>query len=120
MFQTEVDFCLPLGFVDEDGTLHRDGTMPRATGADEIQPLRDPRVQGNPAYLIVILLSRVVTRLGGVQHVTTKTIESKYATDLAYLQDLYNQLNGPPEGQPVMCPQCQHQFTAEPVLAGGS
>src|SRR5215471_21247227 len=105
MFRTEVEFTLPLGFIDDGGTLHRDGTMRRATGADEIQPLRDPRVQGNPAYLIVILLSRVVTRLGGVSHVSPKTIESLYATDLAYLQGHYNQLNGPPEGQPVVCPQ---------------
>jgi hypothetical protein len=120
MFRTEVDFRLPLGLVEEDGTLHRDGTMRRATGADEIQPLRDPRVQGNPAYLLVILLSRVVTRLGAVAQVTPKTIESLYATDLAYLQDLYNQLNGPPDAQPVVCPQCQHQFTAEPALVGGS
>jgi hypothetical protein len=120
MFRTEVDFCLPLGLVEEDGSLHREGTMRRATGGDEIQPLRDPRVQGNPAYLIIILLSRVVTRLGSVAHVTPKTIESLYATDLAYLQDLYNTLNGPPDGQPVVCPQCQHQFAAEPALVGGS
>jgi hypothetical protein len=120
MFQTEVDFTLPLGFIDETGTLHRDGTMRRATGADEILPLRDPRVQGNPGYLIIILLSRVVTRLGGVGQVTPKTIENLYATDLAYLQDLYNELNGPPDGQPVVCPQCQHHFSPEPALAGGS
>jgi hypothetical protein len=120
MFQTELDFTLPLGFIDESGTLHRDGTMRRATGADEILPLRDPRVQGNPGYLIVILLSRVVTRLGGVSQVTPKTIENLYATDLAYLQDLYNTLNGPPEMQTHVCPQCLHQFTPEPVLAGGS
>jgi hypothetical protein len=120
MFQTEVDFSLPLGFVDDSGTLHRDGTMRRATGADEILPLRDPRVQGNPAYLIVILLSRVVTRLGGIGQITPRTIENLYATDLAYLQDLYNQLNGPPDTQTVLCPQCQHQFSPEPALAGGS
>jgi hypothetical protein len=120
MFRTELDFSLPLGYVDETGTLHRDGTMRRATGADEILPLRDPRVQSNPAYLIVILLSRVVTRLGGADQITPKTIESLYATDLAYLQDLYNQLNGPPDGQSVVCPQCQHQFAAEPIMVGGS
>jgi hypothetical protein len=120
MFQTEVEFNLPLGFIDDSGLLHRDGVMRRATGADEILPLRDPRVQGNPAYLIVILLSRVVTRLGGVAQVTPKTIENLYATDLAYLQDLYNQLNGPPDSQAVVCPQCLHNFSPEPVLAGGS
>ncbi len=76
MFQTEVEFTLPLGYLDADGTLHRDGVMRLATAADEILPLKDPRVQQNPAYLIVILLSRVVTRLGGVGQVTPKVIES--------------------------------------------
>jgi hypothetical protein len=121
MFQTEVEFTLPLGYVDADGTLHREGIMRRATAADEILPLRDARVQTNPAYLVVILLSRVVARLGGVGQVTPKTIESLFATDLAYLQDLYNQLNSPSAGgAPVVCPQCQHQFTPEPVGLGGS
>lgn len=119
MFQTEIEFTLPCGYLDEEGTLHRAGTMRRATAADEILPLRDPRVQGNPAYLVVILLSRVVTRLEGVGQVTPKTIESLYATDLAYLQDLYNRLNAPPDGQPLtICPHCQQQFAAEPVVGG--
>src|SRR5689334_12694836 len=121
MFQTEVDFTLPLGYVDADGTLHREGTMRRATAADEILPLRDGRVQANPAYLVVILLARVVTRLGGVGQITPKTIESLFATDLAYLQDLYNQLNGPAgDQQAVVCPQCHHQFAPEPARLGGS
>jgi hypothetical protein len=121
MFETEVDFTLPLGYVDADGALHREGTMRRATAADEILPLRDPRVQGNPAYLVVILLSRVVTHLGGVGQITPRTIEGLFATDLAYLQDLYNQLNGPAgDGAAVTCPQCRHEFTPEAVAAGGS
>jgi hypothetical protein len=121
VFQTEVDFTLPLGFVDSEGTLHREGTMRRATAADEILPLRDDRVQGNPAYMVVILLSRVVTSLGGVGQITPKTIESLFATDLAYLQDLYNELNSPPETrEPVVCPHCSHQFTPEPASLGGS
>jgi hypothetical protein len=121
MFQTEVEFTLPCGYLDDEGTLHREGTMRRATAADEILPLRDPRVQGNPAYLVVILLSRVLTRLGGVGQITPKTIEGLFATDLAYLQDLYNQLNSPAEGRAaVACPQCHHEFTPEPVGPGGS
>src|SRR6476619_7223100 len=89
MFQTEIEFTLPCGYLDEDGTLHREGVMRRATAADEILPLKDPRVAKNPAYLVVILLSRVVTRLGGVEPITPKTIESLFTTDLAHLQDLY-------------------------------
>lgn len=93
MFQTEFEFTLPCGYLDEDGMLHKDGTMRRATAADEILPLKDPRVQKNPAYLVVILLSRVVMRLGVVSHINPKVIENLFATDLAYLQELYNQIN---------------------------
>lgn len=93
MFQTEFEFTLPCGYLDEEGTLHRDGVMRRATAADEILPLKDPRVQKNEAYLIVILLSRVLTRLGGVPAINPKVIEGLFATDLAYLQALYNRIN---------------------------
>jgi hypothetical protein len=93
MFQTEFEFKLPCGYLDEEGTLHRDGVMRRATAADEILPLKDPRVQKNEAYLVVILLSRVVTRLGSVAAINPKVIENLFATDLAFLQDLYNRIN---------------------------
>src|SRR5262245_56705029 len=93
MLQTEVEFVLPCGFADGDGTLHREGIMRRARAADEILPLGEPRVVKNPAYLVVILLSRVVTRLGALPAVNTKVIEGLYATDVAYLQDLYNTIN---------------------------
>lgn len=121
MFQTEFEFTLPCGYLDEDGTLHRDGVMRRATAADEILPLKDPRVQKNPAYLVVILLSRVVTRLGGVAHINPKVIENLYATDLAYLQDLYNEINQLSNGRSaVVCPHCQQPFELEQVGLGGS
>src|SRR5215510_13059061 len=92
-FQTEVDFELPKGYVDEAGTLHRRGVMRLATAADEILPLRDPRVQQNEAYLAVIVLARVIVRLGTLPEVHTGIIEGLYASDLAYLQRLYEQLN---------------------------
>src|SRR5947209_20541761 len=92
VFQTEVEFTLPFGYLDEDGTLHREGTMRLATAADEILPLKDPRVQANEAYLIVILLARVITELHGVSHINPKVIEGLYGADLAYLQGMYNQL----------------------------
>jgi hypothetical protein len=114
MFQTEFEFTLPCGYLDEDGTLHRDGVMRRATAIDEIAPLKDPRVAKNQAYLVVILLSRVVTRLGNVAQINPKIIENLYATDLAYLQKLYNRVNQLEEdGQTVVCPQCQHTFHPE-------
>ena len=120
MFQTEFEFTLPCGYLDEDGSLHRDGVMRRATAADEILPLKDPRVVKNPAYLVVILLSRVVTRLGGVAQINPKVIESLYATDLAFLQNLYNQINRLDEGQPsIVCPECRHEFQPELNGVGG-
>lgn len=123
MFQTEVEFHLPFGYVDPDGTLHRDGIMRLATAADEILPLKDARVQQNPAYLIVILLSRVLVRLGGVASITPKVVEGLYAADLAYLQRLYNEVNrldGDQARAPVTCPRCDHMFSAEEPDMGGS
>lgn len=105
MFQTEFEFQLPCGYLDEDGTLHRDGVMRRATAADEILPMKDARVQSNEAYLIVILLSRVVTRLGSVPMVNPKVIENLFATDLAYLQGLYNRINTFDQAADL-CPHC--------------
>jgi hypothetical protein len=92
-FQTEVEFELPKGYLDETGTLHRHGTMRLATAADEILPLRDPRVQQNEAYFVVIVLARVITRLGSLVDINTGVIEGLYASDFAYLQRLYDRLN---------------------------
>ena len=121
LLRTEFEFTLPCGFPDDEGTLHREGLMRRATAADEILPLRDPRVVKNPAYLSVILLSRVVTRLGGLTAINPKVIEGLYATDMAFLQDLYNRINQlDGRAQAVVCPQCQHEFRAEVAMPGGS
>jgi hypothetical protein len=121
VFQTEYEFKLPFGFVDEEGSLHRDGIMRLATAADEILPLKDPRVQANQAYLVVILLSRVVTRLGSVEQITPKVIEGLYAADLEYLQELYNRINRSGKtSQATVCPECSHSFETEMAFEGGS
>jgi hypothetical protein len=119
MLQTEFDFTLPCGYLDASGSLHRDGVMRRATAADEILPLKDPRVIKNPSYLIVILLARVISRIDGVEQINTKIIEDLYATDLAYLQKLYNRVNNleEPDVQ-AECPSCHNKFVPEP--AGGA
>lgn len=121
MFQTEHEFTLPLGFVDAEGNLHRDGVMRLATAADEILPLKDPRVLGNEAYLVIILLSRVITRLGSLAQVNPKVVEGFYAADLAHLQELYNRINRNGRSSvPVVCPHCEHRFETELDSAGGS
>ncbi|MGC4072987.1 MAG: hypothetical protein QM760_10785 [Nibricoccus sp.] len=119
MFQTEYPFTLPKGYVDENGALHREGIMRLATAADEILPLSDPRLEKNPAYLLIILLSRVVIKLGQVKQVTPKTIEGLFSEDLTYLQGVYNQMNGTGR-RPIaaVCPKCQHQYTLEANLLG--
>jgi hypothetical protein len=91
--QTEYPFTLPKGFVDQDGTLHRQGVMRLATARDEIEPLRDSRVKENEAYLTAIVLSRVITELGTLSQVTPKTIEGLFVSDLSFLQDLYRVIN---------------------------
>src|SRR5258706_8099929 len=99
-FQTEIEFELPKGYLDESGELHKRGSMRLATAADEILPLRDPRVQQNEAYLAVIVLARVTTRLGSVPDIHTGVIEGLYASDLAYLERLYEKLNAGDDAEP--------------------
>jgi hypothetical protein len=112
VLQTEYEFTLPLGYVDGDGAVHKQGVMRLATAGDEIAPYKDPRVQANPAYLAVILLSRV-TDLDGVA-VNPKVIEGLFAADLGHLQRLYNRINADgDEETAVTCPECGHRFTAE-------
>lgn len=115
--RTEFAFVLPRGYVDGSGTVHRDGVMRLATAKDEIVPQRDPRVHENEAYLTVLLLSRVITRLGGLADVHPGVIENMFASDLAFLQDLYRRVNQ--EGTTraaVSCPACKHDFELD--LAG--
>ena len=92
-FQTEFEFELPRGYVDQNGEVHKRGVMRLATAADEIMPLRDPRVQQNPGYMTIILLSRVVTKLGTLPSIHNKIIEGLFTNDMAFLQDLYQRIN---------------------------
>jgi hypothetical protein len=100
-FQTEVEFELPRGYLDATGILHRRGVMRLATAADEIVPLRDPRVQQNSAYISIIVLSRVVTRLGTLTDIDPRVIEGLFASDLDYLQRLYERINTVEEADPA-------------------
>jgi len=113
-FTTEFPFTLPKGYVDKDGNLHREGVMRLATAKDEIAPLQDYRVQANRAYLVIILLSRVIVKLGSMRSVTPNVIEDLFSSDLAYLQEFYRKVNE--EGTtsiPVKCPACGHEFEVD-------
>lgn len=93
MLQTEFEFTLPKGYLDGEGNLHRKGMMRLARAIDEITPMRDPRVKSNPAYATVIILARVITRLGALEEVTPTIIEDLFACDLNYLYQFYRQIN---------------------------
>jgi hypothetical protein len=119
--QTEFEFVLPKGYVDPEGTLHQGGTMRLATAKDEILPMQDPRVQRNEAYLSIILLSRVITKLGGVRDVNPGVIEKLFASDLAFLQDFYNRINGNGHSRiAAECPKCETRFEVEVPAPGES
>jgi len=119
MLQTEYQLKLPRGYVDSNGDLHKECTMRLATAGDEIQPMRDPRVQQNPGYLSVILLSRVITRLGNLDAINTQVIESLFSADFGFLQETYNRINHKDGlGVPTKCPQCDHAFDTELSFSG--
>jgi hypothetical protein len=116
--QTEFTFVLPRGYVDSAGTVHREGVIRLSTARDELIPLRDDRVRENPAYLTVVLLGRVIMRIGTVTEVHAGIIENLFAADLAFLQDLYRRVNS--EGHTratVSCPSCQERFAVD--ISGG-
>ena len=112
--RTEYPFVLPRGYVDEHGVTHREGVMRLATARDELMPQTDARVRQNPAYLTVVLLTRTVRRLGTLSEVDTYVIENLFASDLAFLQDLYRRINQ--DGRTdvaVDCPACGHSFAVD-------
>lgn len=94
MFPTEFEFTLPKGYLDSEGNLHRQGIMRLSTAIDEISPLRDPRVKANAAYATIIILSRVITRLGALSEISPAIVENFFSQDLNYLQDFYRRING--------------------------
>ena len=116
--RTEFPFELPRGYVDSSGVLHRQGIMRLATARDELVPLQDDRVRESPAYLTVVLLARVVTRLGTITDLHAGVIENLFASDLAFLQDLSRRVNEEGHTQvAVACPACDHEFAVD--VAGG-
>ena len=118
--QTEFEFSLPRGYVDGEGNLHKQGRMRMATAMDEIAPLRDLRVKGNQAYLAVILLARVITKLGSLPEVNTGVIEKMFSADFAYLQDFYRRINeNGTANVSTTCPECSHNFEVDLDRLGG-
>ena len=120
-FQTEFPFTLPRGYVDAEGTLHKQGVMRLATAYDEIAPMKDPRVQSNPGYLVIILFSRVISKLGTLEHINPKVVESLFSGDLAFLQDFYRRINDTGHSRVgATCPECNTSFEIEVNGAGGA
>jgi hypothetical protein len=114
-------FLLPQGLRAPDGTVHREGTMRMSTAFDEIAPLKDPRVHANPGYLIIILLSRVITRIGSIEFINPKVVEGLLSADLIYLQDFYRRINENGHSRLlVACPHCQGEFEVDTSSTGES
>ncbi len=112
--QTEFKFKLPRGYVDLEGSLHKEGVMRMATASDEIAPMKDARVQANPGYLAVILLSRVISQLGDLEQINPKTIEGLFAADFAFLQEFYHRINENGHARvEIICPKCNEMFETE-------
>lgn len=111
--KTDFDFTLPRGYIDGGGQVHRDGVMRLAMARDEVEPLEDPRVSANPAYASITLLSRVVTRLGTISPVTPVVIQGLFASDFAYLQELYLRLNESDRQVETQCPTCGTRFAID-------
>jgi hypothetical protein len=119
-FQTEFPFTLPKGYVDKDGGVHKEGVMRLATAQDEIYPLQDYRVQNNRAYLVIILLSRVITKLGSLDVINPGIIEGMFSSDLAFLQEFYRKINE--DGTSMLktkCPSCGHGYEVDMGSLGG-
>ena len=118
--QTEFEFTLPVGYVDREGNVHKQGRMRLATAMDEITPLNDMRVQANEAYLVIVLLTRVITQLGSLPQVNTSVVENLFAADLAYLQEFYRQINETGKTtRPVTCPHCNNTLEVDLASLGG-
>lgn len=119
VLQVEHEFTLPKGYVDESGDVHKEGVMRLASAADEILPQKDPRVQSNPAYLTIILLSRVTTKLGELSDVNPRIIENLFVEDLAFLQEYYQRINGGQElTVKTKCPHCGEEVEASLASPG--
>ncbi len=118
-FETQVKFELPKGYIDKKGEVHKTGIMRLANAADEIVPLNDPRVKLNAGYLSILLLERVIVKLGTLEKVDHFVIENLFTADMAYLQDLYQRINAVESPTiDVMCPKCSHQFRSEVPFFG--
>ena len=118
--KTEFEFELPMGYVDKEGNLHKQGTMRLATAMDEITVLTDMRVQSNEAYIVIVLLARVITGLGSLRAVNTNIIENLFAADLTFLQEFYRQINESGHTRREFnCPHCQKPFEVDLSTLGG-
>ena len=109
--QAVCPFRLPRGYLDSGGTLHREGEMRLATAGDELGALRDARVKADESFLNVLVLSRVVTRLGSLPEITPEVIEGLFVADMEFLQDMYDAINqGEKPRLQMTCPHCGRQF----------
>jgi hypothetical protein len=122
VFKTEYEFTLPRGFIDKDGNLHKKGVMRLSTAKDEIAPLQDHRVRTNQAFMIIILLSRVIVKLGDLNSIDSRMVEQFFSIDLDYLQRFYQKINESENTDiSFQCPHCSEDISIpfDEVLPSG-
>ena len=109
--QTIYEFELPKGIIDEAGQVHKKGKMRLATAGDEISATRDPRVLVNPSFLTIVILSKVITEIEGIDIISATLVERLFTADLAFLQDMYQRINDiEPLVMKTVCPKCGESF----------
>ena len=103
----EVEFTLPLGYMDGEGMLIRHGKMRPSTAYDELVVQDHEKNQFNKRYRDILILSQVITELGDIKLITPELIEEFFEMDFIYLQMLYKELNSSAEKKAeVRCPAC--------------
>lgn len=109
--QTTYPFRLPKGYIDQEGNLHREGTMRLATAGDELSTMRDSRVKADESYTNAVLLSKVITSLGTLAQITPEVIEGLFVADMEFLQQMYDTINRAEKPKiQVTCPDCGKHF----------
>lgn len=80
----EFEFELPVGYVDEDGRVHRAAVLRKMTGREEVL-LADRKLRQNGGRLVTELLASCLRRLGELEPVPREVVSRLTSADRNYL-----------------------------------
>ena len=112
--KTEYTFELPKGYVDKDGTLHREVVLREITGADQ-EAMLNPSLRNNPAKMLTALLARVIIRIGTLEKkkIDTSVTAGMFKSDRDFLISKLKEIDSGPDMEiDVECPDCGRKFKA--------